>query len=139
MRFQIEIPNERERLGELLAAIDGALASNAIAQAVRDDLLLITEEVACNAMDHGSGDDVRGPQHRISVDIARHGDRLHVEFRDNGQPFDPLAQPSPDLHADILDRPIGGLGVHLVREIAETVSYAREDPHNILRVVLRTP
>ena len=137
MRFRMEVPNERGRLRDLLAAIDHALAENAISVEIRDDLRLITEEVVCNAMEHGKAD-VEGGQHQISVDIARHDDGLHIEFRDTGKPFDPLAQPSPAIDDDILDRPIGGLGVHLVREIAKSVSYTRVEPHNILRVVLRT-
>jgi anti-sigma regulatory factor (Ser/Thr protein kinase) len=137
MQLRIEVPNERERLGELLTAIDSALIEHRIAPEVRDDMQLIAEEVVCNAMDYGLDEDMRGPQHLIVVDIARQGSRLHVEFRDTGKPFDPLAQPLPDLEACILDRPLGGLGLHLIREIAEAVSYERDEPYNILRVVLR--
>ena len=138
MRFRIEVPNERAHLPDLLAAIDRVLAENAVSADIRDDLRLITEEVVSNAMDHGKTDDGNGAeQHRISVDIARHDDGLHIEFRDTGRPFDPLAQPPPAIDDDILDRPIGGLGVHLIREIAKSVSYTRVEPHNILRVVLR--
>jgi serine/threonine-protein kinase RsbW len=137
MQLRIEVPNERERLGELLTAIDRALIENSIAPEVRDDLQLIAEEVVCNAMDYGLDGDMRGPQHQIVVDIARRGNRLHVEFRDTGKPFDPLSQPVPELEACILDRPLGGLGVHLIREIAEAVSYERDEPYNVLRVVLR--
>lgn len=138
MRFRIEIPNERARLRDLLAAIDDALTENAVRAEIRDDLRLITEEVVSNAMDHGAAHDGDAEQHQISVDIARHDDDLHVEFRDTGKPFDPLAHPPPALDDDILDRPIGGLGVHLVRELAKSVSYTRVEPHNILHVVLRT-
>ena len=139
MRFRIEIPNERAHLRDLLSAIDRVLAENAVSADIRDDLRLITEEVACNAMEHGKTDDVGGTgQHQISVDIARHDDGLHIEFRDNGKPFDPLTQPPPAIDEHILHRPIGGLGLHLVREIAKSVSYTRVEPHNILRVVLRT-
>jgi anti-sigma regulatory factor (Ser/Thr protein kinase) len=140
MGFRIEVPNERSHLVELLEAIDCVLAENAVAPDVRGDLRLVAEELACNAMDYGqSGDHARTHrgQNLVSVDIARLDDGLHVEFRDTGVPFNPLAQPAPDLDADIGDRPIGGLGVHLVRKIAHSVRYAREEPYNILRVVLR--
>lgn len=135
MRLRLEIGNDRARLGELLRAIDRALAEQGIAREVRDDLQLVAEEVVCNAIDHGLDD--TGDDAAISVDIARDGDRLDVEFRDNGRPFDPLAQAPPDLDAGILDRPVGGLGLHLVREFAEVLSYRREEPCNILRVTLR--
>ena len=95
MQLRIEVPNVRERLGELLTAIDSALIEHSIAPEVRNDLQLIAEEVVCNAMDYGLDEDTRGPQHLIVVDIARQDNHLHVEFRDTGKPFDPLSQPVP--------------------------------------------
>jgi sigma-B regulation protein RsbU (phosphoserine phosphatase) len=142
MRFRIEIPDDRSHLGTLLTAIDCALIDDEVDTEVRNDLLLITEELACNALDHGRvgrATDPSATHNHISVEIIRHGDALHVEFRDAGKPFNPLVQLPPDLDCHILDRPVGGLGVHLIRELAESVSYSREGPHNILRVILRSP
>lgn len=142
MRFRIEIPDDRSHLGTLLTAIDCALIDDEVDMELRNDLLLITEELACNALDHGRAGQPADPpaaHNHISVEIIRHGDELQVEFRDAGRPFNPLVQPPPDLDGHILDRPVGGLGVHLIRELAESVSYSREGPHNILRVVLRSP
>lgn len=136
MQLHIEMPSQCEHPGDLLEAIDRALAGQQLAPEVRDDLRLITEEVVCNALEHGLHG-THGEAWQIVFDLTRCGDTLQVEFRDTGKPFDPLAQPPPDLDADILDRPIGGLGLHLVRELAETISYRREEPYNVLRIVLR--
>lgn len=136
MQLHIEMPGQCERPGDLLAAIDRALAGQQLAPGARNDLRLITEEVVCNALEHG----LHGPHEEaweLVFDLRRRGDTLHLEFRDRGKPFDPLAQPPPDLDGDILDRPIGGLGLHLVRELAETISYRREEPYNVLHIVLR--
>ena len=135
MRLKFAVPSQRVHLRELLEAIDNGLAENAVAAGTRADLRLIVEEVTCNAIDHGTDDNAGGP-HRLLVEIERSGARLLVEFRDTGRPFDPLSVPPPDLDADVLDRGIGGLGVHLVRTLSESVSYTREEPYNILRVVL---
>jgi len=134
MRLRIAIPNQREHLSELLDAIERGLAEHGVAAETRGDLRLIAEEVASNAMDHGL--DAGTHETQLVVDIARTGDRLLVEFRDSGRPFDALSMPPPDLDAGILDRPIGGLGVHLVRSLAESVNYTREGPYNVLRVVM---
>ena len=141
MRFRMEIPEDRSHLGTLLTAIECALIDDEVDTEMRNDLLLITEELACNALDHGrpGAPDPTAVHNHISVEIVRHGDALHVEFRDAGRPFDPLVHPGPNLDVHILDRPVGGLGVHLIRELAESVDYTREGPHNILRVVLRSP
>ena len=49
----------------------------------------------------------------------------------------PLAQPTPDLDAPVEERPIGGLGLTLVRALVEEARYAREGPVNVLRLVKR--
>jgi serine/threonine-protein kinase RsbW len=136
MRLRLQIPCERTQLGLLLDSIEQSLLEHGIARELRDDMRLIAEEVVSNAIEHG--EDGEPTPRRIAVDIARDDDGLHVEFRDNGKQFDPLDQEPPELDADIVDRPIGGLGVHLVRELARSVRYVREEPYNVLHVVLRT-
>ena len=136
MQLKIVVPNERERLRDLTAAIDAVLAENRIPANIIADVRLIAEEVVCNAMDHGLSQD---EQHEIMVELSGRDGRLHLSFRDDGVPFNPLEAPPPDLDADILDRPIGGLGLHLIRELAEDVRYERIEPYNLLHVVLVSP
>lgn len=54
---------------------------------------------------------------------------------DDGPAFDPLAAPEPDLDAPLEDRPVGGLGIHLLREMMDTLDYVRRDDRN--RLILR--
>ena len=138
MHFRFEGPGEQAQVEPLLDALERKLVEHGIPAVVRGELRLIAEEVACNAVGHGAAGDA-GTPHAISIEIVRLAARVHVEFRDTGLAFDPLAHPCPALDDDILDRPIGGLGVHLVRELAESVSYAREGPYNVLRAVLVIP
>ncbi|WP_374605632.1 ATP-binding protein [Arenimonas sp.] len=135
MRIRLKVPREQGQLRDLVAAIDGVLAREGVDPAVVHDVQLVTEEVVCNALDYGR---VEGREHEISVGIGIDDGLITLEFRDDCVAFNPLERPDPDLDADIEERPIGGLGVHLIRQLAEEVSYARQEPHNILRVVLRT-
>jgi len=57
---------------------------------------------------------------------------LTCEIRDNGPFFDPLSLPQPDLLAGVAERRIGGMGVFLVRKMADQVQYRRENSTNIL-------
>ncbi|TWI05954.1 anti-sigma regulatory factor (Ser/Thr protein kinase) [Luteimonas cucumeris] len=136
MHLQIAIPNQREHLRELADAIDAALLAQGVDRALRDDVRLVAEEVACNVVEHGYD---AGAQGEVLVAIERRPGALAMEFRDDGRPFDPLAVSPPLLDADIDQRPLGGLGLHLVRELAQSLSYAREEPYNVLRVTLRDP
>lgn len=137
MRLRIQVPCERAQLAPLLGRIDEALRAHAVGGDVRHDVRLIAEEVVCNAIEHGHDGAQCDPPRQLVVDLARHDDGLHVEFRDDGRPFDPLSHDVPDLDAPLHERPIGGLGVHLVRELAQRVEYERVEPYNVLRVVLR--
>ena len=133
MHIRLQVPQEQGQMGDLVAAIDGVLAREGVDPAVVHDVQLVTEEVVCNALDYGR---VEGREHEISVGIGIDGNLITLEFRDDCVAFNPLENPEPDLDADIHDRPIGGLGVHLIKELAEDVSYRREEPHNVLTVVL---
>lgn len=135
MHILLQVPQEEGQLGDLVAAIDGVLAREGVHPGVAHDVQLVTEEVVCNALDYGR---IEGRQHEISVGIAIEGDLITLEFKDDCVAYNPLERPEPDLDADIADRPVGGLGVHLVKQLAEEVTYAREGAHNVLRVVLRT-
>ncbi|MND04390.1 Serine/threonine-protein kinase BtrW [compost metagenome] len=59
---------------------------------------------------------------------------IRLDFVDDGAPFDPLVAAPPDLNADIVERGVGGLGLHLIRELADNCHYARRDGCNILHV-----
>jgi serine/threonine-protein kinase RsbW len=62
---------------------------------------------------------------------------LRVEIQDSGRAFNPLEAEDPDLELASADRPIGGLGIYLVKTMADSVSYRREDGKNILSFQLR--
>ncbi len=85
-------------------------------------LLIVLDELVTNAIMHG-----RLAEHEtIEVELARRGGGLDVTVLDPGPPFDPLHDaPAPKLAASLEQRPIGGLGIHLVLRLGRDVSYAR--------------
>jgi len=64
-------------------------------------------------------------------------DAVVLEFRDGGRPFDPLAEPAPDLDLPPEERPAGGLGLMLVRALVDEARYQRDGAANVLRLVKR--
>jgi serine/threonine-protein kinase RsbW len=94
-------------------------------------LNVMLEELVTNVIVHGLG--VGGPGW-VRLRIARQGDYLALELRDNAPPFDPFQAPPPQLDADIDARMVGGLGVHLVRTLVDECGYARTDGLNIVRL-----
>src|SRR5262249_39267062 len=98
------------------------------------ELNLVLEELFTNALTHGG---CAGMESAVHVRLERRGDGVHVDFRDRGRAFDPLSAPEPDLEASLEDRGVGGLGVHLVRQIMRDLEYRREDGRN--RITMRRP
>jgi anti-sigma regulatory factor (Ser/Thr protein kinase) len=64
---------------------------------------------------------------------------LKLEISDRGIPFDPLAQTNPDKGQSIEKRPIGGLGIYMIKNTADHVSYKRENNTNILTIIFHLP
>ena len=61
---------------------------------------------------------------------------MTIEMVDDGKPFDPLTEaPVPDVNAPMDERPIGGLGVFLVRKLMDELTYRREEGRNHLTLV----
>ena len=90
---------------------------------------LALEEALTNVISYAFSD---GHRHEIAVQIECRNGGLAATVSDDGEPFDPLAQPPPDIHAAVEDRKVGGLGIHLLRSLMDKVEYRRADGRNHL-------
>ena len=95
---------------------------------------LAIEELVTNCIKYGYSDT---KDHIVHFVLSMEDGALRIEVVDDGDPFNPLEAPPPDLSLPIEDRPIGGLGIHLLRELADDVSYERRDGTNRLRLTKR--
>ena len=97
---------------------------------------LVLEELGINILTHGGKGMERRPEIEIVLTSEDHA--LTIEVLDDGHPFDPLQDsPNPDLAATIEDRPVGGLGIHLVRSLMDDLHYQRDAGRNRLTLVAR--
>lgn len=110
-------------------AIDECLASQGIDAEGQSDVRLVLEELLANALDHGGAGD-------CSVDLSFTERTITLRIVDDGAAFNPLDTPDLELDENDLDRPIGGLGIHLIKTMALDAIYAREDDRNRLTLVL---
>jgi serine/threonine-protein kinase RsbW len=92
-------------------------------------ILLAAEEAAVNIIRHAYP---LGPGELHLVCRVPTPGILELEFSDQGLPFDPLQQKGPNLTAGLVDRPVGGLGVPLIKANADQASYRREAGRNVL-------
>ena len=73
----------------------------------------------------------------VQVDCAAAAGRVTIRFTDDGEPYDPTAQPEPDTTLPAEEREIGGLGILLVKKSMDQMSYAYADGKNILTIEKR--
>jgi len=59
---------------------------------------------------------------------------FQIEVEDDGRAFNPLEYPEPDLNLPLSERPIGGLGIHLIRKFMDELGYRRKDGRNVFQM-----
>jgi sigma-B regulation protein RsbU (phosphoserine phosphatase) len=96
---------------------------------MRRQLNVVFDELLNNTISYGYEDE---DEHEIELTIAVSGGRLYATVSDDGKPFNPFDNVVPDTHSSVEDRPIGGLGVHLVRKVMDRVSYERRGANNVV-------
>ena len=115
-----------QSLAPALKFVRGALAGvdgKAVAA-----MLNAADEVTSNIVSHSGATGYR-------IEVERTADRVRLRFSDDGRPYNPLSHVDPDTHAAIENRPIGGLGLVVVKRLADRVSYSREEGRNVLTLI----
>jgi len=127
-RFQERVAADLEALPALLDGLQAWLAGCGCGEEVGFDLALILDEAFTNVVEHGYG----GASGPVAVCVTLLDGQVVLRLVDAAPAFDPLAAPPPDLAEALEDRPVGGLGVHLIRELTDRAEYVRRDGQNIL-------
>ena len=83
------------------------------------DLVLAVNEAVTNVLLHGY-DSRPGP---VTICVESVNDDLRVILTDSAPPFDPTRVPPPDIFLPLEDRPLGGLGVHMMRQLTDELLY----------------
>ena len=91
----------------------------------------VLEELVTNTIKYGKIDPGSG---RIDLRVVAKDDRTDLVIEDDGHAFDPTAAPEPDLNRPLEEIPIGGLGLHLVRQLVGGMQYQRVGGRNRVRI-----
>jgi anti-sigma regulatory factor (Ser/Thr protein kinase) len=129
---ELRIANDLAALAGIAERVEQFGFEQGLPPQVVNALNVALDEAVSNAINHGYDAGARG---EIAVRLRHGPDSVLVEIEDDGRPFDPLQAPPPDLTSPLAERPIGGLGVHLIRNLMDEVTYARHDGRNILKLV----
>ncbi len=135
IKASITLPSEAAQFARLEAFAEALARGRGLPDGERARLLLILEELFTNVVAHGY---VPGsPTGSVTVTLELRDDQLRIEFADDGRAFNPLARAAPDLRIAGAARPIGGLGIHVVRSLVDEARYRRAGGRNRLRLARR--
>lgn len=93
-------------------------------------LLLVMEEAVSNVIFYAY--DKEEKEGYVHIRLTYESDLLTLMISDRGKAFDPTAKEDPDITLSAEDRPIGGLGIFLIKQIMDEVSYERKEGENRL-------
>ena len=125
---RVSVSVDAAGLHDAAAFVAGFAARHRLDEVERARLLILVEELLTNLLKYGyAAEAARG---RAEIALRREGDHVVLEFADDGRPFDPVAAPPPDLDLPLDERPVGGLGLHLVRSLVEEARYERVGARN---------
>ena len=129
MKHHLTLHNDVQEVPQLASFIDEVAEACGIDMATTMSLNLAMEEAVVNVMSYAYP---AGTVGNVDIDAEFADGQLTFVLSDSGTPFDPTQAGEPDLTLDAEERPIGGLGIFLVRQIMDTIVYRRSDGKNIL-------
>ncbi len=136
---EIQIEANTARLYELQAFFDEELERAGCPPELQLELDMVVEEIFVNIASYAYPEDATEKPARAAIDFNDETRTVLLRFYDRGRPYDPLSGKMPDLSLPAEERPIGGLGVYLVREVMDKVTYEYRDGYNILSAEKRFP
>ena len=128
----LRIRNSVDAIAPANAAATTWLEANRVPPAATVLANLAIEELVTNCIKYGYSD---SNEHLIDVAMMVADGQLIMYVTDDGRPFNPLEAPVPDLSLPLEERPIGGLGLHLLRTMSDSMTYERRGNLNCLTLV----
>jgi sigma-B regulation protein RsbU (phosphoserine phosphatase) len=129
MQHSITLTNDIQQVPQLADFVDMVCEEVGMDMAIAIQMNLAMEEAVVNVMDYAYP---AGTVGNVTIEAESDDDQLQFTIIDSGTPFDPTAKEEVDTTLSAEERPIGGLGIHLVRQLMDSINYERIDGKNIL-------
>ena len=91
---------------------------------------IVIDELITNIAKYAYGSDIGD----VTVQVEIDKNNIYMKFIDSGIPYNPMEQAEPDVSLSVEDRPVGGLGIFLVKKLMDKMEYGYIDEKNILKI-----
>ena len=138
IRYQrsLTLPNDVQTIPKLAEFTDSICETAGFDMDMRMQMNLAIEEAVVNVMNYAYPQEVKGT---VNIDATISDKRLTFVISDSGTPFDPTAKAEVDTSLSAEERDIGGLGIHLIRQIMDSINYEYIDGRNVLTLQKKLP
>jgi len=126
----IDIKANPDNTGKAMDFVAAELVRQNFPAKLRPEILIAVEEVFVNIASYAYKPTEEGDV-RLSVSV---NGKAVIRFEDSGLPFNPLERDDPDTDIPLMERKIGGLGVHFVKNMMDEVEYGYANDRNILTI-----
>jgi len=126
---KLVLPNDVSTIPQLNEFVDEVCENAEFDMPTTMSMNLAMEEAVVNVMNYGYPKGMLG---NVNIEAQINEKRLKFVISDHGTPFDPTEKEDADVTLSVEERPIGGLGIYLVRQIMDSVNYERLDGMNVL-------
>ncbi len=131
--FSIKLSNALDELATLSRWINDVVDQTNTSKEFGFKLNLALEEAVTNIIQHGFVDNQQGC---IEIKVSLDGQKMAIDMRDDGIPFNPLEDHTILIPDNLEDAAVGGLGIHLIKNYVDNISYQRTEEKNILTFCL---
>jgi sigma-B regulation protein RsbU (phosphoserine phosphatase) len=129
MKKRLVLPNDIETIPQLNEFIDLVAEEVGLDMSLTMSLNLAMEEAVVNVMDYAYPDGQKGD---VEIEVTADQEWMTFVITDTGIAFDPTTKEDADTTLSAEERPIGGLGIFLVRQLMDDINYKREGNKNVL-------
>ena len=132
--IELRLENKLSEINRCLQALTEMCERFKLPQEVQNNFSVVLDDLLNNVISYAFDDD---ETHSIDIVLSTDSQRFIVSVTDEGVEFDPFLRLDPDTDSGIEDRMIGGLGIHLIRNLMDDYSYRRVDGKNITTLMMR--
>ncbi|MBO7465857.1 MAG: ATP-binding protein, partial [Bacteroidales bacterium] len=123
MPYTLTLHNNVQEVSLLAPFIETIATENGLDHSLTMELNLAVEEAVVNVMEYAYP---QGETGEVTIEVSLADGKSDINIIDSGAPFDPTQKSDPDTSLPVEERSIGGLGIFLVRQVMDTVSYRRD-------------